>query len=69
QTGGPGKARLGRRLLATTVILLGAFVSAMMIVNGAARPTVVLAGVLLIGVAGVAGTLSRGDPEWSRPLT
>lgn len=63
--GGTG-SRLGRRLPSVLALLLGATAGAVLVVGGRAPAALLVALVLIVGVAGFAAYLSRQSPPWVR---
>ncbi|MEU0302093.1 YoaK family protein [Streptomyces sp. NPDC006175] len=63
---GPG-SRAGRRLLSAAALLAGAFLGALLLLNGYPTLPLVLAVLLLAVLSTVATLLARTDAPWSRP--
>ncbi|MFG2590020.1 YoaK family protein [Streptomyces sp. NPDC048438] len=63
---GPG-SRAGRRLLSAAALLAGAFIGALVLLNGHPTLPLVLAVVLLAVLSTVATLLARTDAPWTRP--
>ncbi|WP_405666625.1 DUF1275 domain-containing protein [Streptomyces sp. NBC_01166] len=63
---GPG-GRAGRRLLSAAALLAGAFIGALVLLNGHPTLPLVLAVVLLAVLSTVATLLARTDAPWTRP--
>ncbi|MFI6120827.1 YoaK family protein [Streptomyces sp. NPDC051064] len=63
---GPG-SRAGRRLLSAAALLAGAFIGALVLLNGHPTLPLVLAVVLLAVMSTAATLLARTDAPWTRP--
>ncbi|MFJ6854622.1 YoaK family protein [Streptomyces sp. NPDC091271] len=63
---GPG-SRAGRRVLSAAALLAGAFVGALVLLNGHPTLPLVLAVVLLAVLSTAATLLARSDAPWTRP--
>ncbi|MEU9058794.1 YoaK family protein [Streptomyces sp. NPDC048430] len=63
---GPG-SRAGRRLLSAAALLAGAFIGALVLLNGHPTLPLVLAVVLLAVLSTAATLLARTDAPWTRP--
>ncbi|MFJ4841147.1 YoaK family protein [Streptomyces sp. NPDC088746] len=63
---GPG-SRAGRRLLSAAALLAGAFLGALLLLNGHPSLPLVLAVALLAALSTAATLLARSDAPWTRP--
>ena len=68
RAGGGANSRIGRRGLAAGAMFVGALVGAVLELRVSRPLGLLVALVLLAGVAGSAGRLSRGAPTWDDPL-
>jgi uncharacterized membrane protein YoaK (UPF0700 family) len=66
--GGPG-SKIGRRLVSTLSMFVGALAGALLVVKVSRVWAVVVALVVLATVALVTGLMSRSDPPWIHPTT
>ncbi|MGW1098111.1 DUF1275 family protein [Streptomyces sp. NPDC002455] len=63
---GPG-SRAGRRLLSAGALLVGAFLGALVLLNGHPSLPLILAVILLVVMTTATTPLARSDAPWTRP--